>query len=284
MLEIVDSLSWPGSPDRANEDAFGAAGAWAWVIDASIFPGAEPRLHPSSDAAWFATFASARFVTLAPGATDGPALARQVMAEARAAFLAEAPAQQCDPLLWPLAALTLIRAGADRLDVWTLGDTTAYVRAGDGVASCIGLASVLRDRESREARKLLQATGVSPFEILRTPAFQDWLREQRRLLGAPGGFALFGLDPDAANGFQHAVAPCPGPVDVLLASDGFSALVELYRHVSAAELIDAALARGLEPLAYELRRIETEADPEGAFFPRFKRSDDATALLLRTAP
>ena len=49
-------------------------------------------------------------------------------------------------------------------------------------------------------------------------------------------------------------------------------------------LIDAALASGLEPLARELRRIETEIDPDGALFPRFKGGDDATALLLRKAP
>lgn len=54
--------------------------------------------------------------------------------------------------------------------------------------------------------------------------------------------------------------------------------------MDAAELIDAALSSGLEPLARELRRIETEVDPDGARFPRFKQSDDATALLLRKAP
>lgn len=283
MLEVIDSLSWPGSPERANEDAFGAAGHWAWVIDASIFPGAAPVLHPSSDAAWFAAFASARFAALAPAASDGPALARQVMAEARAAFLAEAPERR-DPLLWPVAALTLVRVDADRLEAWTLADTAAYVRDDGGVVSCIGLASALRERESAEARKLLQVTGVSPRDIVRTPAFQDWLREQRRLLNAPDGLAVFGLEPDAANRVDHAEAPCRGPAHLLLASDGFSALVELYKQMEAAALIDAALASGLEPLARDLRRIETEIDPDGAHFPRFKRSDDATALLLRKAP
>src|SRR4051812_26766178 len=111
MLDTLDSLSWPGSPERANEDAFGAAGRWAWVIDASIVPGTAPVLHPSSDAAWFAAFASARFAALAPAASAGPALARQVMAEARAVFLAGASARR-DPLLWPVAALTLVRADA----------------------------------------------------------------------------------------------------------------------------------------------------------------------------
>jgi hypothetical protein len=283
MLDTLDSLSWPGSPERANEDAFGAAGRWAWVIDASIVPGAAPVLHPSSDAEWFAAFASARFAALAPAASAGPALARQVMAEARAVFLAGAPARR-DPLLWPVAALTLVRADADRLEVWTLADTAAYVRTSDGAVSCIGLASALRERESAQARRLLQATGVSSSEIVRTPAFREWLQEQRRLLNAPDGLAVFGLEPDAADRLDHAVVTCRGLAHILLASDGFSALVELYKHMETTALIDAALASGLEPLARELRRIETEIDPDGALFPRFKRSDDATALLLRKAP
>jgi hypothetical protein len=47
-------------------------------------------------------------------------------------------------------------------------------------------------------------------------------------------------------------------------------------------LFAAAEGRGLAALAGELRSIEA-ADPEGVRFPRFKRSDDATALLLRVA-
>jgi hypothetical protein len=44
----------------------------------------------------------------------------------------------------------------------------------------------------------------------------------------------------------------------------------------------AALRDGLAPLFGELRAIEAE-DAGGDKFPRFKRSDDATALLLRVS-
>jgi len=67
---------------------------------------------------------------------------------------------------------------------------------------------------------------------------------------------------------------------VLLASDGFAALVDLYRVLDAQALLERALATGLQPLVAEARRIETEVDPDGLRYPRFKTSDDATALLL----
>jgi hypothetical protein len=41
-----------------------------------------------------------------------------------------------------------------------------------------------------------------------------------------------------------------------------------------------AMNDGLAALAEELRAIE-EADAQGRKFPRFKKSDDATAILLR---
>jgi hypothetical protein len=47
-------------------------------------------------------------------------------------------------------------------------------------------------------------------------------------------------------------------------------------------LLDAAQAKGLAVLGSELRATEN-ADPEGARFHRFKKSDDATAVLLKVA-
>ena len=116
------------------------------------------------------------------------------MAEARAVFLAGAPAWR-DPLLWPVAALTLVRADADALRFGRWPTRRPMSRTSDGAVSCIGLASALRERESAQARRLLQATGVSSSEIVRTSAFREWLQEQRRLLNAPDGLAVFGLEP-----------------------------------------------------------------------------------------
>ena len=50
--------------------------------------------------------------------------------------------------------------------------------------------------------------------------------------------------------------------------------------LTAGELMQAALERGLAPLYAELRRIE-DADPECLSHPRLKARDDATALLVR---
>jgi hypothetical protein len=67
---------------------------------------------------------------------------------------------------------------------------------------------------------------------------------------------------------------------MLLVSDGFLALASDYNRYDADGLLEAASFKGLRALYNEIRDIEN-ADPEGRKFPRFKKSDDATAIFLK---
>lgn len=282
MFTILDRISWPGHLEKANEDICGASGDWAWVIDTSIFPGTAPIMHAKSDAAWLAGFADERLSNLAPHAEDGVALLRHVMEEARTAFMAVASRERHDFVTWPLGAMTLVRHRGSVLDVWTFGDTTAYIRQSNGTVLTLGDAPGLRDAESARAAELMQKAGSRPTAILDEPVFLAWLgdiRERHRKSGNPP--ALLSFDPRAADRLRHEMAPCEDGTVILLASDGFSALVDLYRAVDAKALMEAAIGSGLEPLAQKARDIETGADPDGKLYPRFKVSDDTTAILLR---
>jgi hypothetical protein len=67
----------------------------------------------------------------------------------------------------------------------------------------------------------------------------------------------------------------------VLATDGFR-WSGLQRYGDR-ELIATAQTMGLAILARELRHIEND-DPNGVRYPRMKKSDDATALLVRVEP
>ena len=283
MFTVLDRISWPGHPDKPNEDICGVSGDWAWVIDTSIFPGTAPVIHEASDAAWLAKFTDERLSDLAPHAEDGPTLIRHVMEEARTAYRAVAPVERHEEFVtWPLGAMTLVRRKGSVLDAWTFGDTTAYVRQPDGAVQVLGDAPGLREAEAAMAADLMRQAGSRPTAILDEPVFLAWLgerRERQRKSGIPA--ALLSLNPAAANRLRHETAPCEGGTAILLASDGFSALVDLYHAMDATGLMEAALASGLESLVKLAREIETERDPDGTLHPRFKLSDDTTAILLR---
>jgi hypothetical protein len=283
MFTVLDRISWPGHPDKPNEDICGVSSDWAWVIDTSIFPGTKPVMHETSDATWLARFADERLSNLAPQAEGGATLLRHVMEEARTAYRTNAPAERHEDFVtWPLGAMTLVRRRGNVLDAWTFGDTTAYVRQSDGSIQILGDAPGLREAEAAKAAELMQQVGSRPTAILDEPVFLTWLgerRERQRKSGVPA--ALLSFNPDAVDRLRHETAPCEDGTVIILASDGFSALVDLYRAMDAKTLMDAALASGLEPLVKLAREIETERDPDGRLYPRFKVSDDTTAMLLR---
>jgi hypothetical protein len=283
MFTVLDRISWPGDLGKPNEDICGVSAEWAWVIDTSIFPGTAPVMHEASDAAWLATFANERLSNLAPQAQDGAALLRHVMEEARTAYRAVAPVERHEDFVtWPLGAMTLVRRQGNVLDAWTFGDTTAFVRQPDGSVQVLGDAPGLRDFESAKAAELMRQAGSRPTAILGEPVFLAWLgerRERQRKSGSPA--ALLSLNPDAADRLRHETATCADDTTILLATDGFSALVDLYRATDAVGLMEVALTSGVEPLAKLAREIETERDPDGRLYPRFKLSDDTTAILLK---
>ena len=70
------------------------------------------------------------------------------------------------------------------------------------------------------------------------------------------------------------------PAHVLLMTDGFAALTDRYGAFDAGGLVQASLDKGLQELGRELRIIENH-DAHSDLHPRFKKSDDASALLLR---
>jgi hypothetical protein len=205
------------------------------------------------------------------------------MEEARVAYRAVAPVERHEDFVtWPLGAMTVVRRKGNVLDAWTFGDTTAYVRQPDGAVQVLGDAPGLREAEAAMAAELMRQAGSRPTAILAEPVFLAWLggrRERQRKSGIPP--ALLSLNPNAADRLRHETAPCEAGTAILLASDGFSALVDLYQAMDAIALVEAALASGLEPLVRLAREIETKRDPDGTLYPRFKLSDGTTAILLR---
>ena len=112
-------------------------------------------------------------------------------------------------------------------------------------------------------------------------AATDALRAARNHINS-GDHWRFSPDTSAAvHAARRTVTAPPGSL-LLLATDGFTALATDYGAYDAQGLMMAAVERGVEALAAEARAIE-EDDPLGRKFPRFKKSDDCTALLLKVS-
>ena len=277
-FEILDTLTLPGDPSKPNDDAFAHADNAAVVLDGATSLG-DPLMPGESDAAWIAHFGARRLMAhIRDGATPKDAL-RSALGGAKKSFegLRRRPIKEN----WetPTASMMLVCELANGFDALSFGDCVALVKRPGKALEIIGEAFDKRAAESRRVAKLAGEKGLPPAAGATRPEYLPALRAARNHINSRRHWAFSPVERAADHVADKRIV-APRGTTVLLASDGFLALASDYGSYDAEGLVAAAQARGLGALGEELRAIE-DNDPDGHKFPRFKKCDDATALLLR---
>jgi len=277
-FERIDSVSEAGK--SVNEDRATASPGAAWILDGAT--GLSPqRLFPGpSDPAWFAETADALLARLTREGHDGLALLRRLVAELQEACAAAALAPLADTEIeLPSASLAVAQTVDADLQLLMLGDCKLLLRQRDGHVETFDESSVAPfDAKLVDALRAMRAGGKAPLSEI-TPRLTPLIRQNRLCKNRPGGYGVLTADAACLAFAETAHRPAAGVTHLLLATDGFYRLVDTYHMLTAGELMEAALERGLAPLHAALRRLE-ESDLECLAFPRLKPRDDATALLV----
>lgn len=282
MLTFVEAISLAGDRKKQNDDACGATRAWGWVIDGATDLHEEPLTNCASDAAWIATHLSARLTRAATAYDINGANADDLRHELKTASQA---LREDWSAAWPIpfekwrspiASALVLSESDEALHIVELGDCRCFILDADGAVKVVGGPDDAADSETQLAAQ--QTDADKP--LLRRETTIARLRQMRTALNAEGAHWTFCLDPMCAENARVHRLEVKRPADILLMTDGLSALVDRYHTYDAAGLVRAAIDKGLQELGRELRAIET-ADAGGAKHPRFKASDDATALLMR---
>ncbi|MEX0343531.1 MAG: hypothetical protein AB3N20_01320 [Rhizobiaceae bacterium] len=283
-LEVIDRISACGSANRANEDALGSNDHAAFVIDGATGLG-DNQVMPDagSDAAWLAGFAAAR---LAKGLTFGksvPAVIRDCIMQAKSDFLSASQGDLPARYAWPSASFIVLQIIENGIRFSGLGDCVAYTFKADKTVTFSPLLGFSEVEKGWASHHIGKTGGFGDgSDLLSNPETLEDLRTARALQNtAQSGVWTLGLEPGAADHLLETNLEISGPTYSLLCSDGFAALVDTYNAYTPETLVETAISGGLNRLLGELRHIEEEVDPDGQRFPRFKRSDDATAMLLR---
>ena len=280
-LKVIDSVSDPGIPAKPNDDRLGYNACCAFVIDGATGLG-DDVLSPEfgSDAAWLAEQARLMLERQVAPDSDLEMLLADFSRDARAFFEAAAAPPR---YAWPSASFAMLRKAVDSWEFAGLGDCSLFLRQDDGTTSRHSALAHARGQEQASARRHIALTGgfgkVASFH--RQPETLAALRQERQLQNTEeSGVWTLGLVPEAARHLVRQPLQVSAPATGLLCSDGFADLVDSYGRYSAAALIDAAKSHGVKALVEEIRTIERKVDPDGLTYPRFKQSDDATALLV----
>jgi hypothetical protein len=271
-FDLVQSLSLAGDDAVPNDDRTGAGHAHAWVIDGATDLGPPGLVGPRGGAAWLAAEANRAFAK----AGDAPveAMCRTVAAQLAASYAAARTREPEGRWELPVASFLAVRLGDGELEAGWIGDCVALLIRGDSYVR-LGPARETRDAEAAFAASLASHGLGAPKKS--APILEN-LRARR---GRPG-IRVLSVEPEMMDHLETVRTPCAPGDELLLMTDGFAAPVDSYGVLDEAGLAMLLPQEGLAGLAQRLRAIEHD-DAACTRFPRFKRSDDATALWLRIA-
>lgn len=270
-FDLVQSISLAGDSSVPNDDRVGSGPRHAWVIDGATDLGPPGLVGARGGAAWLAGEAQAAFAAAAAESIQG--LYAGVAARLLAAWERDRTREPQGRWELPLASALAARLGEDGLEIGWLGDCVGFLWSG-GAVTRLGPVREIRASEAERAASLA-AHGLGSVRKAGAPIL-DNLRATR---GRPG-IRVLSVDPAHMAEIDTARVACAPGDELLLMSDGYAALVDSYAAHDDAGLVAAIRARGLAAVGEELRAIET-GDAGCTRYPRFKTSDDATALWLR---
>ncbi len=280
-FRLVDCIS-VGS-GAANEDRIGAFRNYAWVIDGATDLLDEPLIASApSDAYWFAGEVHAALAHIAAADTpialhDLPAMVAKLLAPRFAAVAQREPRLRHEV---PSAAGLVVRLVGDTLSYLALSDCTLLVMRDGAVRRHGANVDDAGDRHLAvsvaRSRAALRATDRNADMLL---VMRQELQRGRDAFNTEDGYGVFSTIAPPRRHIVHGDTPAPTGTRLLLASDGFMRLADVFAEYTPASLFEAVLARGLASLVDELRAIE-RGEASADTHPRVKASDDASALLL----
>ncbi len=179
----------------------------------------------------------------------------------------------------PSSTVAVVRWDAERVDALVLADSpvVAFTVGDVHVLSDNRLANLSVPRRTGYREQLRDGEG---FTSTHTEALRASAGEVGAYRNRQGGFWVAEADPDAAKQAMRATWMRDQVQAVVMASDGVSCGVEDYGvFADWTALYDQAVQDGLHTVLDAVRKAE-ESDPDGRKWPRPKRHDDQSLVLV----
>jgi hypothetical protein len=281
---IAAQVTAPALGAGHNDDALGhamtEAGLYAWVIDGSTSVADEDYVSPETgDVAWFATSLSEALAKRAPEASSPRELHALAAADVAVAY-ADALAGARPPLhAQPTGAVTIVRVTLERLELYQLGDCSAFAWDGAG-AQRLGF-SEASDANGDAIQRIKERQATYGYEMKAVwEAERAWERQNRQARLQRARFNV--STPSAEDRFdgREASFALDGVHAIVLMSDGFERFTMEFAVGDDTDMVRSLVELGPERVLSQIRVLEA-ADANCRLYPRVKVSDDATCLVLR---
>lgn len=282
----IDHISAGANPNSQRNDDHVAVFTSADVSDIVVIDGGSSVAEWDyidklrGDVAWFVhAFSSSLQKVLIPG-RDQPECVEMAIADVRALFRRLASGRDVPVHAWPIAAMTWLRIShhdeAAHATLYSLGDCKTLLYTSS--SPCIDLDPFVNPQEAvlQDAIARLTADGIED-PVSRREQMLPMLRarrESQNMAPAPG---VLCLDPHGPFQARLRSVELARDASVLVMTDGFYRLVDLYGLYTDTALVEACINSGLKPQLEKLRNFEATGARTAA--RAVKAADDASAVL-----
>jgi serine/threonine protein phosphatase PrpC len=273
-LNILDSVCEPAAV--TNEDHFDHNAQAAWVFDGASGIGPKTIATSPSDPHWLVQTVNAELKKAWHDDMPTHTLL-QAAAEATSRLYGEQATQPLPPLTdRPTACLTMARIWDGTLEVLNAGDCWIIRQSGKDVFD-FGTKHDDLAKPVRAERKRLKAAGTPQSEM--NDLMAPFERAFRQQANQDGGYVIVDTTTRWVDRLHRKIVPIAPGDSILLMTDGFYRLIDVFGRYDAASMISGATSKGLSALHAELREAEA-MDEECIAFPRAKTRDDVAAALF----
>ena len=286
----IEQISAGANPNSQHNDDHIAVFTCAGVTDIVVIDGGSSVAERDyidevrGDVTWFVhAFTDSLQKALVPG-RDQPDCVRMAIADVRAQFRQLTTGRDVPLHAWPIAAMTWLRISyhdeAAHATLYCLGDCKTLLYTANG--PCIDLDPFVNPQEAvlQDVIARLTADGIED-PASRREQMLPMLRARRvsqNLAPAPG---VLCLDPNGPFQARRHSVELTHDASVLVMTDGFYRLVDLYGLYTDSTLVEACITHGLKTQLDKLRNYEATCARTAA--RAVKAADDASAALWTTS-
>jgi hypothetical protein len=174
----------------------------------------------------------------------------------------------------PQSTVAVLRVRDSELDWLVLADSVVVLDLG-GELRAISDDRVEGAAQAQREETLRSHVGTTEHD----QSVSRLVQTQRSMRNQPGGYWVAAADPAAASESLTGAAHLSTVRRVAVLSDGAARLVE-FGLAGWEQVLSTLVGDGPQALIDEVRRAEA-TDPRGDRWPRYKASDDATAVYVR---
>jgi hypothetical protein len=267
-VKVIDAATLKGD-GRANQDRYLVENYYAAVFDgASAF---WPPRSADRDGGWYAE----ELASAVNGQMDRSSDLQQILRDALERL------KRDHALLpgSPSSTVAIVRWDHSNLDCLVLGDSPIAVMFANGDVEVVAdrrLSTIGTEQRTayRNRLKAGEGFGSTHRELLRSLQI-----EQANLRNRSRGYWIAADDPSAASQSLTVRYPRMAIDAVLLMTDGASAIVDCFGLATWASLPNRVKRDGCAKLLSQVSHAES-ADPDARHWPRSKKHDDKTILLV----